>query len=178
MIFRKEIEPEQGEILPPSKIKDFRNRLNALAKEIPAELLGEKAEIDTLLDDLLLNYYKHKITVLAKDIEAKRDALVPPAEFREFQNRLDEVLKNCKKAEDWDETRSIKANIEDFRERHYRSVLSKILEEIKSLGGEAKNRAKEFRKRKENILRDFPEARNWRETTEIDELLKPKGNVQ
>ena len=176
--FRKEIEPEQGEVLTPSKIKDFRNRLNALAKEIPAELVGETAEIATRLDDLLLNYYKHKITVLAKDIEAKRDALVPPAEFREFQNRLDEVLKNCKKAEDWDETRNIKASIENFRERHYRSVLSKILEEIKSLGGEVKNRAKEFRKRKENILRDFPEARNWQETTEIDELLKPKNSVQ
>ena len=176
--FRKEIEPEQGEILPPSKIKDFRNRLNALAKEIPDELVGEAVEIDTLLDDRLLNYYKHRITLLAKDIEAKGDTLVPPAEFHEFQKRLDEVLKNCKEAEGWDETRKIEASIENFRERHYRNVLSKILEEIKSLGGEVKDRAKEFRKRKENILRDFPSAINWQETIEIDELLKPKGNVQ
>ena len=176
--FRKEIEPEQGEILPPSKIKDFRNRLNELAQEIPDSLMEEKSGIYNLLDDLLLNYYKRKIALLTKDIEDRGDTIVPPAEFHEFQNRLDEVLKNCKEAEGWDETRKIEASIENFRERHYRNVLSKILEEIKSLGGEAKNRAKEFRKRKENILRDFPRARNWQETIEIDELLNPKSSVQ
>lgn len=116
---RNDIDSKKGEIVPPSRVKDFTNRLNALVREFPyVELLEEKNKIEALLDECLKRYYQHKIAALQKDIEAKGNAIVAPAEFREFQNRLSEILKKHPDAKNWEATFKVEFAIEEFRERY------------------------------------------------------------